>query len=111
MVARADIRKSKRPAVNRQSKSPNETLSRAAELADASAPLELSDAVMSRFQRMLDGGIATFIAAFEAKCESMQRKIEVLEVDLGDEQGRRDPQPARAVRAAGAGPGGAPGEN
>ena len=86
MVARAESRKSKRPAVSRLSKSPRETAPprKAGEAADVSASVELSDAAMSRIQKMLDGGIATVIAAFEAKFESMQRKIDVLEGEVMD---------------------------
>ena len=76
MAARAEGRKSKRQAVGRLSKLPRDVASSgAAESAGAPATVELSDAVMSRFQTMLDGGIATVIAAFNAKFESMQRKI------------------------------------
>ena len=86
MVARAEGRKAKRPAVSRHSRSPKESAptSKAAKSSDPASQVELSDVAMARIQHMLDGGIATVIAAFEAKFERMQRKIEVLEGEVMD---------------------------
>ncbi|KAF0309368.1 hypothetical protein FJT64_019506 [Amphibalanus amphitrite] len=52
--------------------------------AEAPATVELSDAAMSRIKQMLDGSIATVIAAFETKFNSMQQRIDVLEGEVMD---------------------------
>ncbi|KAF0296470.1 Tetratricopeptide repeat protein 21B [Amphibalanus amphitrite] len=51
---------------------------------DQSVDMMNSDAAMSRIKQMLDGSIATVIAAFETKFNSMQQRIDVLEGEVMD---------------------------
>ena len=89
MIRRAESRQSKRPAPDRGSKSPRDPAVPAAKRppAEPAEPLggvELSASALAAIRQMLNTGIASVISAFEAKFESMERRLSILESEVMD---------------------------
>ena len=89
MIRRAESRQSKRPAPDRGSKSPRDPALPAAkrppaEPAEPPGGVELSAGALAAIRQMLNSGIASVISAFEAKFESMGRRLSILESEVMD---------------------------